>query len=163
MFKRPKKPVFPAYGSSVPKPFADLEPEGPTSPLTKLSRAPRLPPEARELLRQIDTMSTTTLRHLAELPGANVLAVVRVETIRDNDAPDVVAAFLGVPLQQVDAVLIDGRTAAQVLIDDLQVLASAVQTELSAARSSGSVTPAMVQHRFIADKYGSLPPEADPS
>lgn len=161
MVRRRKKPLFPAYGSSVPKPFAELEPEGPISPLAKLSQAPRLPAEARRLLLEIDTATTVALRTLAQVAGADMLSVVRLESIRGSDAPDVVAAFLAVPVGQVDVPLLDGRTAAQTLVDDLQVLLTAARADLDAARSVGSITPALIQHRYIADKYGS-PPQEDP-
>ncbi|TAM89489.1 MAG: hypothetical protein EPN43_06965 [Jatrophihabitans sp.] len=138
----------------MPVPFADLQPEGPPSPLVRLSRQPRLPPEARELLRRIDTEATVALQYLASVPGSGALATVRIEAARDRDAPDVVRAFLDLPPSEADAVLEAGRTAQDVLVADLQTLLAAIREEMGTAAQAVALD-ARIQHRFIVDKYGA--------
>ncbi|TWE09312.1 hypothetical protein [Rudaeicoccus suwonensis] len=146
-------PPPPEYGPSVPKPFSELMTQGPMTPLERLARQSRIPDEARTLVVQIDTEATQAVQYIAA-HGITGLEAFEVERIRDEHAPASVRSYLDLPPGTADTVpLQDGRTGTQLLIDELEVLLNAVRKAVAAVGVSGQVQ-AVVNHRFLVDKYG---------
>lgn len=143
-------PLPPEYGPSVPKPFSELLPQGQESALGRLARTARLPDEARDLLRAIDTETTQALQHLSH-DGAAVRDFYEVEQIRDEHAPSVVQSYLAVP-NGAYASLPDGRTLAQVLVANLTTLLRATRDIRGRAAERGE-REVQVNDRFLHDKY----------
>lgn len=143
-------PPPPEYGPSVPKPFAELLPQGQESELGRLARTSRIPDDARALLRALDTETTQVLQFLAH-DSAAVRDSYEVEQMRDEHAPAVVQSYASMP-DPANAVLPDGRTPGEVLIANLMTLLQATREIRRRATERGE-QQMQINDMFLRDKY----------
>ncbi|MBO1766871.1 hypothetical protein [Allobranchiibius sp. GilTou38] len=150
-------PPPPAYGPTVPRPFSELLGNAPSSALETLARHARVPDAARERILRLDTQTLQAQQYLAArgITGRDAFEVVQ---IRDDFGPSAVHAYLGLPPTTADtAVLQDGRTGADLLIEELDLLLEAVRGLLDRAGEVGQ-TQLRANHRFLEEKYGERDP-----
>lgn len=150
----------PEYGPSVPRPFSELLPTAPSGVLETLARHGRVPDEARARIATLDTVTVQAQQYLADrgITGSDAFEVVQ---IRDDFGPSVVNAYLGLPpTTAATVVLQDGMTGAQLLVRDLDLLLSAVETLIARAGEVGQ-TQLRAHHRFVEEKYGARPTDLE--
>lgn len=150
----------PRYGPSVPQPFSELLATGPSSPLETLARHAWVPDEARARILRLDTLTVQAQHYLADR-GIEGRDAFEITQIRDDFGPSVVQFYLGLPpTTAATAVVQDGMTGAQLLVQELDLLLSAVEGLLAKAGEVGQ-TQLRAHHRFLAQKYGDRPTDLE--
>ena len=120
------------------------------------SVAKGLPKECLDTLRSIQTTLTDLLPRLQELRDSGVLSpkdsFTVIETIR-RYLPDTLGAYLRLPkfYAQMQP-LADGRTAAQTLLDQLQVLDKSLK-DVARSAFAGDAEALLVNGRFLENKF----------
>ena len=150
-------PPPPSYGPAVPRPFSELLTNAPSGALETLARHARVPDAARERILELDTRTLQAQQYLADrgITGRDAFEVVQ---IREDFGPSAVQAYLGLPPTTADtAVLQDGRTGAELLIEELDLLLGAVRDLLTRAGEAGQ-SQLRANHRFLEQKYGGRDP-----
>ena len=120
------------------------------------SVAKGLPKEAVELLRSIQSTLSELLPRLKELRDRGVISAkdsfTVLETVR-RYLPDTLAAYLRLPkfYAQVQT-LGDGRTASQVLLDQLKVLDTSLK-DVAKSAFTGDAEALITNGRFLETKF----------
>ncbi|HWW82696.1 MAG TPA: hypothetical protein VNZ26_03790 [Vicinamibacterales bacterium] len=120
------------------------------------SVAKGLPKEALEVLRRIQSTLSELLPRMNELRDRGVISAkdsfTVLETVR-RYLPDTLAAYLRLPrLYAQMQTLGDGRTASQVLLDQLKVLDSSLEAVAKSA-FTGDAEALVTNGRFLQAKF----------
>lgn len=120
-----------------------------------------IPAAAAALVREITDRSSAAAEYLAQQGRSSGVEAIEVERIRDDYAPEAVRGYLALPPWSAnDTVLADGKTGAQLLVDQLQLLARRLQgIQESVALTGGEqlrTHGAFLRDRFPAEPGGPL-------
>lgn len=117
----------------------------------------RVPAAAAELVREIVARSTAAAEYLAQQGRSSGVDALEVERIREDYAPEAVRGYLALPPWSADdTVLVDGKTGAQLLLEQLQLLARRLQgIQESVALSGGEQL--RTHGAFLRDRFPSEP------
>ena len=151
------------FGGSEPEPAPLPKPPGEPEILASLEHVDRLLADsgASPLVRSRVTRIGRTIREI--LPRLATLGVViqdayAVVATATNYLPESVAAYLRLPRDWADSRPIDGgRTALMVLIDQLELLRSSMDSMLDAAVHADAQA-LIAQGRFLDAKFGRVTP-----
>lgn len=116
-----------------------------------------LPPAAGALIREITERSRAAASYLAQQGRSSGVDAIEVERIRDDYAPEAVRGYLALPPWSADdTVLADGKTGAQLLVDQLQLLARRLHgIQESVALTGGEQLRS--HGAFLRDRFPSEP------
>lgn len=120
-----------------------------------------IPAAAVALVREITERCGAAATYLAPQGRSSGVEAIEVERIRDDYAPEAVRGYLALPPWSAhDTVLADGKTGAQLLVDQLQLLADRLQViQESVALTGGEqlrTHGAFLRDRFPSDRDGPL-------
>lgn len=116
-----------------------------------------IPPAAGALVREIAERSRVASSYLAQQGRSAGVDAIEVERIRDDYAPEAVRGYLALPPWSADdTVLADGKTGAQLLVDQLQLLARRLHgIQESVAHTGGEQLRS--HGAFLRDRFPSEP------
>lgn len=145
--KHPQVPVPPAPAPG-PVPASNAEPD-----IGVYLYDERLPPQARDRVRLISDRARATGDYLAQQGRSSGVDALEVERIRNDYAPGAIRGYLALPPWSAnDAVLSDGKTGAQLLTGQLDLLADRLrQVQDRVARSGGQEL--LTHGRFLDDRF----------
>ncbi|NNG40543.1 hypothetical protein HJ588_14845 [Flexivirga sp. ID2601S] len=115
---------------------------------------PRLPDEARAQLGTLDAESRNALAYL-HAHSDNALLIFEIEQIRNDFAPSAVQGYLALPPGLADTEpLQDGRTGAELLVIQLQLLLDGVRAAVGEAHGANAGA-LLASHRFLRARFGT--------
>lgn len=154
------------FGDPPPPPPALPKPPGEPEILASLGRVSELltassaSPLIRSRVTRIDRTIRAILPRLATLGVGSQDAYAVVATATDY-LPESVAAYCRLPRDWADTRPIDGgRTALMVLVDQLELLGSSMESMLDAAVRADAQA-LIAQGRFLDAKFGRSTPDAE--
>lgn len=158
---REAKPVDLSKSSATDSWYTDAVPTPAQPDISAYLHNTLIPAAAVALVREITERSAAAATYLAQQGRSSGADAIEVERIRDDYAPEAVRGYLALPPWSAhDTVLADGKTGAQLLVDQLQLLADRLQViQESVALTGGEqlrTHGAFLRDRFPSDRDGPL-------
>ncbi|MBO1756279.1 hypothetical protein [Allobranchiibius sp. CTAmp26] len=113
----------------------------------------RVPAQARDRIRSINERARAASQYLHQQGRGAALDAIEVERIRDDYAPGAVRGYLALPPWSAQGtVLSDGKTGAELLIDQLDLLEQRLRAIQESVALTGG-TELLTHGRFLKDRF----------
>lgn len=159
---------YDAAAPSTPHRRRPYDPPAPETPATRAESGlldfaadTRLPAASRERVGALHDRLVEASKYVDDRGLTSGLQGFGLEQIRDDFAPSAIRSFLALPPSTAQTtVLVDGKTGADLLNDQLDLLIKGVDQQLvAAAMASGDQMVA--GQRFLQEKFGQRPESLD--
>ena len=161
---RPYEPPI----AGTPRRRRPYDPPVPETPVTRAEQGlleyaadTRLPASSRERVGALHDRLVEASKYVQDRGLSSGLQGFGLEQIRDDFAPNAIKSYLALPPSTAQTtVLVDGKTGADLLNEQLDLLIKGVDQQLvSAAMASGDQMVA--SERFLREKFGNRPGDLD--
>ncbi|GAB3493670.1 hypothetical protein [Flexivirga lutea] len=135
-----------------PAPRVDLAKQEPDT-LTSLTALSDLPTDVRQRAQRLEHECSETLTYLRK-HGAPTAQVFEVEQIQTDFGPQALRSYLALAPGTADTLeVLEGKTAHQLVIEQLDLLLAQVAAHLHRAARLGT-DELLANHRFLTEKFG---------